>query len=231
MPYQFAEKSIKNIVLDFDQTMYPNTVKLRSKQKRLIGRNLVINILTKDRIPLTTKNISGLESRYHQLAKKIGHSQAFIEIGGDSEDYFPIIKNTEQSPLLKPDIQLINMLQLMKDHANLFIFTGSYFGPVSRALNILLDGKAQNLIKQIIASDSLPHEKPSQEAYLEMTEALNIKPQESIMVDDRHVEIMAAQSIGMLGIIVGRLHSPEITSQANASIRTIHSLTKVLSLQ
>ncbi len=230
MAYYLAENPIHNIVLDFDQTMYPNTHRLRAKQKRLIGKNLVINILSRENKPPTPKNIRKLEQQYHKLAKVSGHSNAFVQIGGNINDYLHIIRSTEQSPLLKPDEKLISMLQLMKENANIFVFTGSHFGPVSRALNILLDGNTNSLIKQVVASDTLPYAKPNQEAYLAMRNVLDIEPSNSVMVDDRIIEINAARSIGMMGILVGRQHSCEVKAQANASISTIHSLIRVLAL-
>jgi FMN phosphatase YigB (HAD superfamily) len=229
MPFNFAERSIENVLLDFDQTMYPNTLKLRQKQRRLIGKNLAIHLLNQSGSNTPSdKDVAHLQREYHRLAKSIGHSKAFNELGGSPDQYLNIIKQTEQSPLLKPDPRLINMLEIMQSHAGLFIFTGSFFGPVTRALNILLDGQAESLINQVVASDTLPHGKPDPEAYLEALEFLQLDPLHSVMVDDRLVEITAAKSVGMSGILVGR-HSLEEKSRADATIPTIHSLLKILS--
>lgn len=227
MKYSLAEKLIDNLVLDFDQTMYPDKPSLRRRSKILIGHNIAIHILSKrTNTYVGPADIANLEKHYHEIAKKIGHSKAFEEIGGDPADYFGIIRQTEQSPILKYDPKLVRMLDLMSSHAELFIFTGSYLGPVTRSLDVLLADQA-GLINQVVGYDTLKHGKPTVEAYLEMADFLHIDPTRSVMVDDSTTEIDVAKSIGMMGVLVGQ-HTPEEKTLADASISTIHSLLKVL---
>lgn len=227
-----GKQPIRTVILDFDQTLYPdNDPNLEKAMWDEIKNSLINELLILQKIQKwQAQEFDLLMRQYRDLGPKIGWTSAYYSLGGEPATFTRVARNHPKAKFLKPDKRLKQIMAKWRGHVRVIIFSGSSRHSVEESVNVLLSGQYQDFVETIVADDDLPVgvEKPNRDAYEVLLKSQGIDAMTAVMVDDQPAEIETALALGMQAVLVGTRHSAEIRARFPYHISTIHELETVL---
>lgn len=202
MAIRFKGKEISSIVLDFDGTFYQTDDETELRIWDGIRRAMVSKFFEyRGETDVDGEKFEQLLEDFIQLAGEIGWKPAFIQLGGNSDDFVEIISTVSLAEHLAFDQQLVDLLNELIQHVPVYIFTGSNRKRVFDALEVLIGDLKQIFVEgRVLAADDMKNGlKPDEAAYSEMIERFEIEDSGStIFVDDQETEVTSAERLGLI---------------------------------
>jgi len=230
MSIKFAGKEVSSIVFDFDGTLYSHEElqdKIWEEPRKKIVRKIFENRGVKD---FTPDEFNQLLEDYIGRAKKVGWDRAFLDLGGDINDYYEITGAASKAEFLEYDEQLVLLLTDIIKQVPIYIFTGSNREIVLKALEVLIGDLWLYFEKSMLAFDDMKiGRKPNENAYQEMIDVFGVDPDKTVFVDDQRVEVDSATSFGMITFLV-REESKEMMMGPHVVLKSIFQLTDHLEI-
>ncbi|MBU0974172.1 HAD-IA family hydrolase [Patescibacteria group bacterium] len=218
MAIKYKGREIEAIVLDFDGTFYSNK-KLELKIWTNARKKLVQILINKSvRVDIKLIDHEELLDKYIQLALEKGWENAFIEFGGDIDDFNQIIYAVTKAEFLKFNTVLSDFLQELLKYVPIYIFTGSSRKTVIDALQVLTGELWVSFADNLLASDDMKiAKKPHIAAYEEMLQVFGLDATKTIFVDDQEVEVDAAAKLGIITFLIRE----NVDKNASSSLHTL----------
>jgi putative hydrolase of the HAD superfamily len=203
-----------HLLLDLDDTLYPNTSGVWDAVRDRIQKFIEI------RLSLSKTEANNLRQRY---LEQFGTTLTGLreEFSVDFKDYLDYVHDVPLNKLLSADPALGTMLQSI--NIPRILFTNSYLPHAERVLNCL---GVRDEIDQVIDIYALNfHNKPKIEAYHRALDLISATdPSSIVFVDDRLANLEPAARLEMTTVLVG----PEQRHNSHLHIDRISELTDLL---
>ncbi|MBP7496873.1 MAG: HAD family phosphatase [Bacteroidales bacterium] len=125
-------------------------------------------------------------------------------------------------PHLKPTTGLLNLLSRLKDEN---IKTAVATAGPSANVNFVLEGlKIAKYFNAVINGDMVTNGKPHPEIYLKAAKAIDMQPQQCIVIEDSLSGILSGKNAGMKVIGITTVHKKEELYQADYIINNFNEL-------
>ncbi|MED6131622.1 hypothetical protein PIB30_011476 [Stylosanthes scabra] len=216
------------ILFDLDDTLYPTTLGI----DKCVKKNIELFLIEKCGFSHTQASTLRVE-----LFKTYGSTLAGLRaLGYDitAEDYHSFVHGRLPYDVIKPDIQLRNLLCSISQRK--LIFTNS---DRVHALTVLDRLGIKDCFEQIICFDTInpnlpnatrPDEfpvllKPSLEAFNLALQAANVDPRRTLFLDDSARNIAAGKEMGLHTALVGKTVK---CKGADYAVESVHSVPQVI---
>lgn len=212
-------KDIKVCIWDFDRTLYPPNKALYEEV-----RNAEIQTI----IDYKKWSRSKAETEFYKLYLKqfSGATETVAVICGIStrEAAFYGERYIDRAKYLKRDEKLIQLFNYLNKYRH-FMLVNGIKEVTERSLIIL--GLSPALFEDIVTSEKVGENKPSQKGYRYILEKTGLKPFAHLMIGDRvHVDLSTARKLGMRTCLVW---STEKNETSDFTLPDVYSLTGILS--
>ena len=204
------ENSLKNVLFDLDETMYPTETGVME----LIGER--INEYMSLRLGIHPDEVAALRDAYYKRYGTTGRG-LYLHYNMDVGDYFEFVHDLPLDDLLEPDPRLDEMLGSLD--LQKVIFTNATAEHARRVLQVLQVEQHFDLIVGIKELEYLP--KPDMRAYRRTLELLDVRPEECLLIDDRVRNLEPGRRLGMTTVLVG---GPVVDDGADFAIEEIVQL-------
>lgn len=206
-------KSLKYILFDLDETLYPSQCGLMAAISELMSRYM------EERLGLPPAEVLALRERYYRV---YGTTMRGLQIhhGIDPEDYLAYVHNLPLEDYIGRNEELdrvLNEIEIEK-----IVFTNATREHAWRVLNIL--GVAHHFSRIIDVRDVGYVTKPDPEAYRRVLELLGVEGHECLIVDDKARNLAPAKELGMTTVLVGS----EVTAHVDFVIADVTEIGEVV---
>jgi putative hydrolase of the HAD superfamily len=208
---------LRYALFDLDDTLYASQTGLWSAIKQRINRYLI------ERMGFQADEAVRLREHYlHTFGTTLGGLRQEFKI--DAEDYLNFVHDLPLADYLQPDPALNGMLARLP--LTKVIFTNSDAAHVRRVLDHL--GVTQRFVQiiDIYALDFLS--KPDPRAYTRALNLIPAQPEECVFIEDSRRNLLPAQALGMLTVLVGNEAAPEAREGITYQIPEVLGLERVL---
>ncbi len=185
-------KTLKYILFDLDETLYPSRSGLMAGIGELMSRYM------EERLDMPPTEVPFLREHYYHT---YGTTMRGLQIhhGIDPEDYLAYVHDISLEDYIGPNDELDRVLAEIE--AEKAIFTNASAEHARRVLAIL---GIERHFSRIIDVRALGYmSKPNPEAYRRALEILGAEGHECLLVDDRVRNLAPAKALGMITVLVG----------------------------
>jgi len=208
---------LRYALFDLDDTLYASQTGLWRAVKERIHRYLI------ERLGFQPDEAARLREHYlHTFGTTLGGLRQEFKI--DVEDYLAFVHDLPLADYLQPDPALNGMLARLP--LTKIIFTNSDAPHVRRVLEHL--GIAQRFVQiiDIWALDFI--NKPDPRAYARALSLISAQPQECVFIEDSRRNLIPAQALGMLTVLVGQAAPPDLPDGITYHIPEVLGLERIL---
>ncbi|MEA3459099.1 MAG: pyrimidine 5'-nucleotidase [Chloroflexota bacterium] len=186
-----AKPSLKYILFDLDETLYPKESGLMQEISQRIS------LYMEERLRLEPDSISRLRQEYYACYGTTMRG-LLVHYAIDPEDYLSYVHDITLENYIAPNKELDAALGKIK--LEKVVFTNASTEHASRVLSIL---GVERHFKHIIDIRALDYiSKPAPQAYQLALEILDAKGEECLIVDDNARNLMPAKKLGMTTVLV-----------------------------
>jgi putative hydrolase of the HAD superfamily len=184
-------KSLKYILFDLDETLYPSRSGLMAAIGGLMSRFM------EERLNMLPSEVPTLREHYYRV---YGTTMRGLQLhhGIDPEDYLAYVHDLPLENYIGPNDKLDRVLAEIE--AKKTIFTNASSEHARRVLAILGIERHFDCIIDVRAMDYMS--KPDPEAYQRALEILGVAGDECLLVDDRARNLAPAKELGMITVLV-----------------------------
>ena len=184
-------KTLKYILFDLDETLYPSRSGLMARIGELMSRFM------EERLDLPPSEVPTLREHYYHV---YGTTMRGLQIhhGIDPEDYLAYVHNIPIEDYIGPNDELDRVLAEIETEK--IIFTNASAEHARRVLAILGIERHFDCIIDVRAMGYMS--KPDPEAYRRALEILGVAGDECLLVDDRARNLAPAKELGMITVLV-----------------------------
>lgn len=186
------EDTIRNVLFDLDETVYPKDTGLMDLVSRRITEYM------SQRMGIDPETVSELRLEYYERYGTTGRG-LFLHHDFDVEDYFSFVHDLPVEEFLKPNGRLDQMLEELQPRK--VIFTNATTEHAQRVLRAL--GIERHFSRLIDIRDLKYLPKPDLRAYRKVLEILSAQPEECILVEDRLRNLKPGKDLGMITVLIG----------------------------
>lgn len=189
-------KTLKYILFDLDETLYPSQCGLMAEIGRLMGRYM------EERLGMSSTEVPSVREFYYRT---YGTTMRGLQIhhGIDPEDYLAYVHNIPLKDYISPNDELDRVLAEIE--AEKVVFTNASAEHARHVLAIL--GVERHFSRVIDVRDLGYLSKPDPEAYRRALEILGAEGHECLIVDDRVRNLTPAKELGMITVLVSNEES------------------------
>lgn len=207
---------LKYLIIDLDNTIYPESAGVFKRVDHLINRYL------EEKMGFPKEEVNPLRLRYY---KEYGTTLRGLMINYKivPEDYLEYVHNINMKDLLSKDVKLNKILKSIPIEK--VIFTNASKAHAENVLNTL--GITDNFthIFDIVAMDYLA--KPYPETYKKLLNTLGVKGEQSLYIDDIEINLQPAKELGMRTVIVSN-NGQEKKPYVDFVIKEVKEIGKVI---
>ncbi len=184
-------KTLKYILFDLDETLYPSRSGLMARIGELMSRFM------EERLDLPPSEVPTLREHYYHV---YGTTMRGLQIhhGIDPEDYLAYVHDLPLEDYIGPNDELDRVLAEIETEK--IIFTNASAEHARRVLAILGIERHFDCIIDVRAMGYMS--KPDPEAYRRALEILGVAGDECLLVDDRARNLAPAKELGMITVLV-----------------------------
>ena len=184
-------KSLKYILFDLDETLYPSQSGLMAEIGELMSRYM------EERLDMPPSEVPTLREHYYHV---YGTTMRGLQIhhGIDPEDYLAYVHDLPLKDYIGPNDELDRVLAGIETEKA--VFTNASAEHARRVLAILGIERHFNCIIDVRAVGYMS--KPDPEAYRRALEILGAAGDECLLVDDRARNLAPAKKLGMITVLV-----------------------------
>jgi len=184
-------KTLKYILFDLDETLYPSHSGLMARIGELMSRFM------EERLDLPPSEVPTLREHYYHV---YGTTMRGLQIhhGIDPEDYLAYVHDLPLEDYIGPNDELDRVLAEIETEK--IIFTNASAEHARRVLAILGIERHFDCIIDVRAMGYMS--KPDPEAYRRALEILGVAGDECLLVDDRARNLAPAKELGMITVLV-----------------------------
>jgi putative hydrolase of the HAD superfamily len=206
------KETIRYALFDLDNTLYPETSGLWEEIGKRINRYMV------ERLGMDPSEVS---RRREEFLKNFGTTLNALRhyYSVDPDEFLNFVHDIPLQHYIHYDPALDEMLGRMKSKK--FIFTNADAQHARRVLSRLGIMRHFEFIIDIHMLEFV--NKPDPRAYLKALDFISARPEECILIEDSHVNIVPAGQLGMTTVLVGALSRSD---GAHYHIDTITELEK-----
>lgn len=185
-------KTLKYILFDLDETLYPSRSGLMAEIGRLMSRYM------EERLGMSPTEVPTLREHYYRM---YGTTMGGLQIhhGIDPEDYLAYVHDIPLEDYIGPNDKLDRVLAEIE--AEKVVFTNASKEHARRVLKTLGIERHFSHIIDVRALGCIS--KPDPEAFRRALEILGVKGDECLIVDDRVLNLAPAKELGMITVLVG----------------------------
>jgi len=185
-------KTLRYILFDLDETLYPPQSGLMAEIGRLMGRYM------EERLGMPPTEVPALREFYYRT---YGTTMRGLQIhhGIDPEDYLAYVHQVPLEDYIGPNKELDQALAEIE--LEKVVFTNASAEHARRVLAILGVERHFNYIIDVRALGYMS--KPNPEAYRRALEILGVEGDECLIIDDRVRNLAPAKELGMITVLVG----------------------------
>lgn len=185
-------KTLKYILFDLDETLYPSRSGLMAEIGRLMSRYM------EERLGMSPTEVPTLREHYYRM---YGTTMRGLQIhhGIDPEDYLAYVHDIPLEDYIGPNDKLDRVLAEIE--AEKVVFTNASKEHARRVLKTLGIERHFSHIIDVRALGCIS--KPDPEAFRRALEILGVKGDECLIVDDRVLNLAPAKELGMITVLVG----------------------------
>jgi putative hydrolase of the HAD superfamily len=185
-------KTLRYILFDLDETLYPTRSGLMAKIGQLMSRYM------EERLGMSPAEVPALREHYYRT---YGTTMRGLQIhhGIDPEDYLAYVHDISLEDYIGPNDELDRVLAEIEMEK--VVFTNASKEHACRVLKILGVERHFNCIIDVRASGYFA--KPDPEAYQRALQILGTRGDECLLVDDRARNLAPAKELGMITVLVG----------------------------
>lgn len=185
-------KTLKYILFDLDETLYPSRSGLMAEIGRLMSRYM------EERLGMSPTEVPTLREHYYRT---YGTTMGGLQIhhGIDPEDYLAYVHDIPLEDYIGPNDKLDRVLAEIE--AEKVVFTNASKEHARRVLKTLGIERHFSHIIDVRALGCIS--KPDPEAFRRALEILGAKGDECLIVDDRVLNLASAKELGMITVLVG----------------------------
>jgi putative hydrolase of the HAD superfamily len=184
-------KTLKYILFDLDETLYPTRSGLMAEIGRLMGRYM------EERLGMSPTEVPALREFYYRT---YGTTMRGLQIhhGIDPEDYLAYVHKVPLEDYIGPNDELDRVLAEIE--AEKVVFTNASAEHARHVLAILGVERHFNYIIDVRALGYMS--KPNPEAYRRALEILGVEGNECLIIDDRVWNLTPAKELGMITVLL-----------------------------
>jgi len=184
-------KTLRYILFDLDETLYPTRSGLMAGIGQLMGRYM------EERLGMPSAEVPSLRRRYYHT---YGTTMRGLQIhhGIDPEDYLAYVHNIRLEDYIGPNDALDGVLAEIPIEK--VVFTNASKEHAHRVLKILGIERHFNRIIDVRALGYIS--KPDPEAFQRALEILGVQGDECLIVDDNVRNLSPAKKLGMITVLV-----------------------------
>lgn len=186
------KNSLKNVLFDLDETMYPTETGVMELMGERIHEYMSL------RLGIHPDEVSDIRSAYYEQYGTTGRG-LYLHYDMDVRDYFEFVHELPLDDLLEPDPRLDEMLGSLD--LQKVIFTNATAEHAERVLRILQVEQHFDRIVGIEEMEYLP--KPDIRAYQRTLALLEVRADECLLIDDRVRNLEPGRRLGMTTVLVG----------------------------
>jgi putative hydrolase of the HAD superfamily len=185
-------KTLKYVLFDLDETLYPSRSGLMAAISELMSRYM------EERLDMPPSEIPALREHYYHV---YGTTMRGLQIhhGIVPEDYLAYVHDLPLENYIGPNDELDRVLAEIE--AEKVVFTNASAEHARRVLKVLGIERHFNCIIDVRALGFLS--KPNPEAYRRALAILDAAGDECLIVDDRARNLLPAKELGMTTVLVG----------------------------
>jgi len=185
-------RTLKYILFDLDETLYPTRSGLMAEIGRLMSRYM------EERLGMSPTEVPALREFYYRT---YGTTMRGLQIhhGIDPEDYLAYVHKVPLEDYIGPNGELNRVLAEIE--AEKVVFTNASAEHARHVLAILGVERHFNCIIDVRALGYMS--KPNPEAYRRALEILGVEGNECLIIDDRVRNLAPAKELGMITVLVG----------------------------
>lgn len=185
-------RTLKYILFDLDETLYPTRSGLMAEIGRLMSRYM------EERLGMSPTEVPALREFYYRT---YGTTMRGLQIhhGIDPEDYLAYVHKVPLEDYIGPNGELNRVLAEIE--AEKVVFTNASAEHARHVLAILGVERHFNCIIDVRALGYMS--KPNPEAYRRALEILGVEGDECLIIDDRVRNLAPAKELGMITVLVG----------------------------
>ncbi|KAL5541592.1 hypothetical protein UlMin_009302 [Ulmus minor] len=220
--------SFDSILFDLDDTLYPANVGIAAACKKNI-EDFLVEKCGFSEIQASTLRV--------ELFKTYGSTLAGLRVLGyniDADDYHSFVHGRLPYDLIKPDLQLRNLLRSISQRK--IIFTNS---DKNHAIKVLDRLGLSDCFEKIICFETMnpnlskssrPDEfpvvlKPSTDAMKIALAVADVDPRRTLFLDDSVRNVAAGKAVGLRTVLVGKSVK---TKEADYALETVNNLAQVI---
>ncbi len=196
-------KSLKYILFDLDETIYPSQSGLMAEIGELMGRYM------EERLGMPPTEVLALREHYYRT---YGTTMRGLQIhhGLDPEDYLAYVHNVPLEDYIGPNDELDRVLDQIEIEK--IVFTNATKEHAWRVLKIL---SVERHFSRVIDVRDLGYvSKPDPEAYQRVLEILGVEGNECLIVDDNVRNLAPAKGLGMITVLVSNKNAAPRQAQS-----------------
>jgi putative hydrolase of the HAD superfamily len=184
-------KTLRYILFDLDETLYPTRSGLMASIGQLMGRYM------EERLGMSPTEVPSLRRHYYH---KYGTTMRGLQIhhGIDPEDYLAYVHNIRLEDYIGPNDALDGVLAEIAIEK--VVFTNASKEHAHRVLKILGIERHFNRVIDVRSTGYIG--KPDPEAYRRALEILGAEGHECLLVDDNVRNLKPAKKLGMITVLV-----------------------------
>ena len=188
---EIMSKTLRYILFDLDETLYPTRSGLMARIGQLMGRYM------EERLDMPPAEVPTLREHYYRT---YGTTMRGLQIhhGIDPEDYLAYVHDIPLEDYIGPNDELDRVLAEIEMEK--VVFTNASKEHARRVLKILGIERHFNCIIDVRASGYFA--KPDPEAYQRVLRILGTRGDECLLVDDNVRNLTSAKELGMITVLV-----------------------------
>ncbi|MGA9350320.1 MAG: pyrimidine 5'-nucleotidase [Anaerolineae bacterium] len=196
-------RTLKYILFDLDETLYPTRSGLMAEIGRLMSRYM------EERLGMSPTEVPALREFYYRT---YGTTMRGLQIhhGIDPEDYLAYVHKVPLEDYIGPNDELDRVLAEIE--AEKVVFTNASAEHARHVLAILGVERHFNCIIDVRALGYMS--KPNPEAYRRALEILGVEGNECLIIDDRVRNLAPAKELGMITVLVSNEESAPQQAQS-----------------
>jgi putative hydrolase of the HAD superfamily len=211
---------IKYILFDLDDTLYPTSAGLMNEISQRMSEYMVAQI------GISPADVDRVRreywARYGTTLRGL-----YIERHIDAQAFLDYVHDVDLHQYLRPDPRLDATLAALPQQKS--IFTNA---PANHARNVLRALGVNKYFGDIFDINFIGYEsKPTPSAYVQVANALPVRAEECLMIDDTARNLVPAKKLGMQTVWLDGNDNPRAAEGSDAAdyvIKTIYDVPKVL---